>query len=107
MKLRTVRAIFFKELVVMLRDKRTLLAMIGIPIVLYPALLVVTSQVALMHISRVEESTSRIAVKAGQDPTVGRWVSALPRVELVTMEEPEIALLDGEVDAVVVVKQRA
>jgi len=38
MKLRTVRAIFFKELVVMLRDKRTLLAMIGIPIVLYPAL---------------------------------------------------------------------
>ncbi|HOF40493.1 MAG TPA: ABC transporter permease subunit/CPBP intramembrane protease [Candidatus Hydrogenedentes bacterium] len=107
MKMRTVRAIFFKELMVMLRDKRTLVAMIGIPVVLYPVLLVVTSQVALMHISHVEESTSRIAIKAGQDPTVAHWIDALPRMKLVSMEKPEAALLDGEVDAVVVVKQRA
>ena len=36
MNLRTVWVVFRKELLDMLRDKRTLIAMIGIPIVLYP-----------------------------------------------------------------------
>ncbi|HQH53087.1 MAG TPA: ABC transporter permease subunit/CPBP intramembrane protease [Candidatus Hydrogenedentes bacterium] len=107
MKLRTVNAIFLKESLVTLRDKRTLMAMIGIPVILYPALLVITSQVAMMHLASVEESISRVAVRSEQDVTVDRWVEALPRMELVHPKDPEAALLEGEVDAVVVVKQNA
>ena len=107
MKIRIVSAIFRKESLVMLRDKRTLMAMIGIPIILYPALLVITSQAAMMHLSSVEESTSRIAVKSEQDTTVAQWVAALPRMKLVEVREPDTALLEGEIDAVVLVKQNA
>ena len=101
MKLRTVNAIFLKESLVTLRDKRTLAAMIGIPVILYPALLVITSQVAMMHLASVEESISCVAVRSEQDVTVDRWVEALPRMELVHPKDPEAALPEGEVDAVV------
>jgi len=107
MKLRVVGAIFRKEFLIMLRDKRTLMAMIGIPVILYPALLIITSQAAMMHLSSVEQSTSRVAIKATEPTPVAHWLEALPRIELVETDEPETALLEGEVDAVVVIKQSA
>ncbi|MFO7974413.1 MAG: ABC transporter permease subunit/CPBP intramembrane protease [Candidatus Hydrogenedentota bacterium] len=107
MKLRTVGAIFRKELLVMLRDKRTLIAMIGIPVILYPALLIISSQAAMIHLSSVEQSISCVTIKAEEDTTVARWIEGLPRMNLVETDEPEKALLEGDVDAVVVVKHSA
>ncbi len=107
MKLRTVGAIFRKESLVTLRDKRTLIAMIGIPVVLYPALLIITSQVAMLHLAQLEEWTSRVAVRSEYGQTVARWIEAFPRVQIVETDEPQADLLKGEIDAVVVVKQDA
>ena len=44
MNLRTAKTIFFKEMLDTLRDKRTLIAMLGVPIVLYPALFIFGAQ---------------------------------------------------------------
>lgn len=107
MKLRIVGAIFRKESLVMLRDKRTLMAMIGIPVILYPALLIISSQVAMMHLSSVEQSISRVAIKAEERSPVAHWIEALPRIELIETDDPKTALLEGDVDAVVVIKQSA
>lgn len=104
MKSRIVSTIFFKELRVMLRDKRTLIAMIGVPIILYPAILIITSQMTILHISTVEESSSRVTLQSQHPSPVMEWLAALPKIEFVETTDPEQSLLAGRVDAVVVVK---
>ena len=48
-----VWTIFVKELLDTLRDKRTLIAMVGVPIFLYPGLVLLLSEVAVSQSARV------------------------------------------------------
>ena len=107
MKLRTVRAIFFKELVVMLRDKRTLLAMIGIPIVLYPALLIFGMQAAMIQQSKLEEGTAHVAVTGPEADLVLEWSKPIERIEVASPEDPDAALANGDLDAHLDLESRA
>jgi len=62
MNLRAVRTILGKELLDTLRDKRTLIMMIGVPLLLYPSLTLVGFQLALVQHRKLEASLSRVAV---------------------------------------------
>ena len=56
----TTWVVFRKELRETLRDRRTLIVMVAIPILLYPVLLIATEQFALLGIRRIEgEGVSR------------------------------------------------
>lgn len=102
MKLRTVHAILRKELLETLRDKRTLIAMVGIPLLLYPALILVMAQALTVQQSKIKEAESRVAVSAGEAEEVRECVEAIPKVRIVHSREPGEALRAGELDAVVV-----
>ena len=62
-----VQTIFRKELVETLRDRRTLLMMVGLPVLLYPLLLIGFSKLQESESEAREERTSRVAVW-GQAP---------------------------------------
>ena len=96
-----VYTILRKELLETLRDKRTLIAMIGIPIVLYPLLLIVVTQVAIVQQSRIEEADSKVALAKDTAEPVRGWLEALPKIEIVEVEDPIAELQAGELDAVV------
>ena len=66
MKARVVRTIFFKELLDTFRDRRTLIAMVGVPVVLYPALFILATQATLIQQSRMEKTRAKVAV-VGED----------------------------------------
>ncbi len=100
MNYRIVKTIYVKELMDTLRDKRTLLAMVGVPIVLYPLLFIVVAQTALLQQAKVEESTSRVLVIAEEESLVRSWVEPIEMVELVDSEDPKQALLNGDIDAI-------
>lgn len=100
---RIVQTILFKELLDTLRDKRTLIAMIGVPLVLYPAIIILASQVALLQQSRLEETPSKVAIESGDAEAVADWLRTVPLIELVAAEDPRAKLLEGGLDAVVVV----
>ncbi len=101
MNARIALTIYLKELLDTLRDKRTIIAMIGVPVVLYPVLFIVASQVAIIQQSKIEEAVSKVALLPSESALATEWIKSLPRVELATPDDPAAALAAGEIDAIV------
>lgn len=102
MRLRTVLAIFRKEVLDMLRDKRTLVAMVGIPLVLYPALFIFGSQAAIMQQDKLDAVRSRVAVIGKDAARVSGWLQEDKKLLIVTSADPDADLLDDVLGAFVV-----
>jgi len=99
---KTVRTIFCKELVETLRDKRTLIVMIGIPVLLYPLMIIVMGQAAILQRTKTQKAESKIAVADHTPEPLREWLSAIPKVRIVDSDDPSNDLLAGDLDAVVV-----
>ncbi|MCP4639999.1 MAG: CPBP family intramembrane metalloprotease [bacterium] len=103
MNLLLVRTIFRKELLDTLRDKRTLVAMLVVPVLLYPALFIGGAQVALVQQSKLEEEPSRVAVDEPGSPLMAEWLRSMDRVIVPERRGvPGIELAEGRLEAVVV-----
>ncbi|HOJ33069.1 MAG TPA: ABC transporter permease subunit/CPBP intramembrane protease [Candidatus Hydrogenedentes bacterium] len=100
-------AIFRKEIIDTFRDKRALVAMVAIPLLLYPALFLLVSQVAILQTTAVDKGWSRVAVLGDDMHLVRNWVEVIPKVDLVDMPDPRAALSRGELDVVIVVQTGA
>lgn len=105
MRLATVLVIFRKELIDMLRDKRTLLAMIGIPVVIYPGLFILGSQAVLLQQGKVAGGVSRVAVEGPGAPLLREWLSEIPKVALYECQEPRLDLNTGKIHALVIAEE--
>lgn len=103
MNFRSVRTIFRKEMLDTVRDKRTLVMMIGVPVLLYPVLLIVGMQGALIQHAQLDETVSKVAIQASEPEAVRDWLKDVDKIEIVTPENAEAALNSGELDALVVV----
>ncbi len=101
MKPGIVITIIRKELLEIFRDKRTLIAMVFVPLVLYPVLFIVFSQWMIVQESRQEEKNSKVALFDPCEPTLREWIQADPNIDLIAVEDPCMALMRGELDAVV------
>jgi sodium transport system permease protein len=97
------RIVFLKELRETLRDRRTLLMMIVVPVLLYPVLLIVSEQLLLFGRRNLEARPSPVAV-VGDAPTgLLGVVSARKSLALTPIEVPPAdALRDKTVTAVAV-----
>lgn len=102
MNLRIVWTILSKELLDTVRDKRTLVMMLGVPILLYPAIMLVALQVALLQESRLDETVSRVGIISTHPDVVREWLAGLEKVDLQTSENPRADLEARKLDAVVV-----
>ncbi len=80
MRLPIILAIFKKELVETLRDRRTLFMMIGLPILLYPMLLIAFSWFQTTQSEAREERQSTIAVWGDAPAPMIEQLRAAPRV---------------------------
>ncbi len=100
MNWRIVRTIFLKELLDTFRDKRTLIAMIGVPVLLYPLLFIVGTQVTIVQQSRIEAQASRLALSGDGAEYVRGWLEGAEDVELSDAASPLDALASGAVDVV-------
>jgi sodium transport system permease protein len=101
LNLKTVRVIFRKEMLDVLRDRRTLIAMLGVPILLYPLLFVVMSQVAMLEMQRVEDTPSRVAVVSDPGRIVEEWLQNSPKLNVRESADPDEELRRGQLDAIV------
>lgn len=100
MNLRLAGVIFRKELLDTLRDRRTLIMMIGLPIVLYPLMIIAGLQFALLQQDQRDEAVLRVAVSPPW-PQVSQWLQETPRLELQDAADPVAAVLQGEIDVAV------
>jgi sodium transport system permease protein len=92
--------IFSKELLDTLRDRRTLFMMIGVPVLLYPALILLSLQVAVIQHEQLERRTTRVVVESPWPP-LRLWLQERDRIKLVEAENPRAALDAGDVEVVV------
>lgn len=98
MNWRIVKTIFFKEILDTVRDRRTLLATVGIPLLLYPAVFVFSSQLIMVQQNAIEEKPSKIAVDSRLASLEG-WVAEHELLDVVEVEDGAEALTSGTVDA--------
>lgn len=100
----TVRTIFQKEMLDTFRDKRTMLTMVGVPIILYPALFIVSVQMMMVQQSKVDSTASRIVLNAPEENLLWERFATAELIELQEdIDDPLAALDGGDVDAVVTV----
>ena len=93
MRFRTAWIIAKKELRESLRDRKTLFLTIFLPILLYPVLMLIVSQVAVMQASKLEEQTSNVgyAGAAENNPLIDS-LSLDERLELTEIASDDIGL---------------
>ena len=103
MSWRIVFTIMRKELLDTLRDKRALVMMVGVPVILYPALLLVGSQATIMQMDKMKKAVSVVALSP-PDPLVTEWLANVENVKLATPENPHDALRLNNVDALIVLE---
>lgn len=98
MNARIIRAVLLKELRETLRDRRTLIIMIVVPALLYPALLILTEQLALFGQRELERGAVSVAVQDAP-PELVAALAADDELEAVPWEAVSTeAVQSGRVD---------
>jgi sodium transport system permease protein len=107
MRIRTVSTIFRKELLDTRRDKRTLFMMVVLPVLLYPATLLIGAQALMVHQQSIESSPVRVclaAVERGDTEVMKSWVADVKNIQIIDSRNPQADLGRGKLDVVVVAR---
>ena len=103
-----VWVVFRKELLETLRDRRTLMVMILVPVLLYPGLLVVTEQLALFGAQRLADEESPVGLVGEEWPELREWMEGREGLRLdpvAGVADAAPAIREDRVRAVVVVER--
>jgi sodium transport system permease protein len=90
MRARIALTIFGKEFLETLRDRRAMATMVLLPIVLYPSLIVISSQVMTHEVARLQGRRGRVAV-IGELPPDMQALAESNNMEFVAFEETPVA----------------
>lgn len=107
MKLRQVKIVFLKELLETVRDKRTLMVMILVPVVVYPILILVLVLMTRAQQGKLEEEPSLVAIVGGDlEPALAARLDKDARVRLLRPREAadlKAAVQSGEMHAAIII----
>jgi sodium transport system permease protein len=95
--------VFRKELRETLRDRRTLLMMIAVPVLLYPVLLIVSEQLLLFGQRALQAESSPVAVVGDAPGVLVEIVGSRESLTLVPIESSPVEALRGDVVTAVAV----
>lgn len=108
--MRGIAVVFKKELIDTLRDRRTLVAMVLVPLVLFPLLIVGGTWLVSSQIEEASQETLQVAVlgEENQNPAVSlrEQLGVVPNVEIaddVPVDTARAQIRRGDLDVVVVV----
>ena len=99
MNFRNAYAVYKKEMLEILRDKKTLILMILVPIILYPLIMVASMQMSIgMNTSSNERIT--IATNVGNTPILSELIQHNdPSFNIINVEDVELAIKDNTIEA--------
>ncbi len=99
MNFRQVWIVLQKELTDLLRDRKTWIASVLLPLLVIPALMIL---VVKMQAGTMEEAHKHIPIAVvGQQADVEKAIKSYEGIEVVKVDDPEQALADSEIRAVV------
>ncbi|GAA0713119.1 ABC transporter permease [Paraclostridium ghonii] len=117
MRSKIVKQIFKKEVLDILRDKKTIFMMIILPIILYPIMMVGITQIMSMSMNSMEKENINIAFSQNPDKTLMSVInktneerkkdsSEIGQIELKTTNDYKKDLKDGNIDAYIKVSDK-
>ncbi len=84
MSLRNVGIVYRKELTEAIRDRRTVISTILVPLLLFPVLSVGFGSLAVMLVGKAKEETPKVMLRGGEDsPDVVAGLKKLDKIEIV------------------------
>ena len=111
MRSKIVKSIFKKELLDILRDKKTLFMMIVLPIILYPLMMILFSQVMMMSENSMNTKEIPIAIKGNVDSQLismiseGKETKKTGKLKIVEVKNYEKAIEDQSIVAYIEAKE--
>jgi len=100
------RVVFRKELRETLRDTRTLMIMVVVPVILYPAILIASEQLALFGQRQLERNPSAVAVTGQVDSLFLAFARGRPDLRILDAGDPVEAVRTDSVAAVALFSSR-
>ena len=67
--MKTILTVFKKELIDSLRDRRTLVAMVFVPLVLFPIMISISSSMLISHARKAQEKVLKIGIVTNGGPS--------------------------------------
>ena len=100
MNLKKAKIIYFKEMLDTLRDRRTLISMILVPIILFPILIIGMSAVMVMMVKKTEAEVTRVVI-IGREfaPALVHLIDDGKNFEIVDEDDFESALKEKKISA--------
>jgi len=84
MSLRNIAVVYRKEVTEWLRDRRTLISTVIIPLLLFPVMMVGFSSLAIVMVGKAEKETPKVMILGGEDsPQILEKLRALNTLEIV------------------------
>lgn len=101
MRLAKIFDIFSKEILDTLRDRRTLLILFAVPVLLYPGLLIFVNELASSQQAKLEQKTVRLAlIGVPEDASLRQKIAKDPQMQLTSSANPFADLSAGKIDFV-------
>jgi len=104
--MKTIRTIFRKELIDSLRDRRTLITMIVVPLVLFPLLLMISSKMMISQARKAREKVLKVGLLTQGNAEAFRQklqsAEDLKVVENLSLEEGQALIKKDSLDAYIV-----
>lgn len=107
MRVSIVATILHKELLDTRRDRRTLFMMMVLPVLLYPATLLIGTQALLVRQQSIESSPLRVCLAAeesGDTEVMKSWVADIKNVQIIDSPRPQADLAGGKLDVVILAR---
>ena len=99
---REIGLVWNKEVLDILRDRRTIMAMIVIPLLVYPILMIVISQLGLAQVEKIKASKARVAfIPQEVPPSLLKKLQADSTIIIIPSGNPAHDLAARNLDAVV------
>ena len=84
MALHSIGVVYRKELTEALRDRRTLISTIIVPLLLFPVMIVGFASVASMVVDKAKEESTRVMILGGEDsPAVLAELKSVDKIDIV------------------------
>jgi hypothetical protein len=97
MSLRNIGIVYRKEMVDSLRDRRTLVSMIIVPILLIPLMTIGLSVVSIRMVRQAQKETPRVMILGGEDsPRVVEALQKLPAFEFVPEQDDYVSRISNK-----------
>ena len=105
MSWKNIKLIFIKELVGTIRDKRTIIAMIIIPLIFYPLLFAGIGYFSKVGSMKSEEANSRIIIDGAEfAPQLVKYLQDYEKIKILTAKDASASKLqNGDIQAVLVI----